>query len=200
MVGTDDWFEEMFTRHAAAVLRYAQRRVTERPAASDVVAETFLTAWRLRSRRPDVVGEELPWLYGLALGVVRNQQRSTRRRLRLSDRLAAVGATSDTTGPDHSEVVVQAEHLRAGLAQLKPDDEELLRLVAWEGLGPAGVARVLGITPSAAGVRIHRARQRLRQALSDACPNPAAVPQQPPAPAAPASPTPSPAVLDHKEV
>lgn len=166
MVRTDEWFDAMFTRHAPDVLRYAQRRLTDQQGVQDVVSETFLAAWRLRHQRPASVAEELPWLYALALGVVRNQQRSSRRQVHLWERLADNDRPSDRVEQDHSTTYAALELLKAGLAQLTPDDEELLRLVAWEGLGPAEVAVVLGLSTSAAGVRIHRARRRLRASLS----------------------------------
>jgi RNA polymerase sigma-70 factor (ECF subfamily) len=53
------------------------------------------------------------------------------------------------------------------LSTLPDDDRELLTLVAWEGLTPAQAAGVLGLTPGATRVRLHRARTRLRAALAD---------------------------------
>jgi RNA polymerase sigma-70 factor (ECF subfamily) len=44
------------------------------------------------------------------------------------------------------------------LAALRPDEADLLRLWAWEQLGAAEIAEVLGITPNAASIRLHRAR------------------------------------------
>ncbi|MGH3348293.1 MAG: RNA polymerase sigma factor, partial [Nocardioides sp.] len=47
------------------------------------------------------------------------------------------------------------------LARLREDDAEMLRLWAWEQLGPAEIATVVGVTPNAVSVRLHRARSRL---------------------------------------
>ena len=55
--------------------------------------------------------------------------------------------------------------LRAALASLSSGDQEVLRLVAWDGLTPAQVAVVLGCTPVAARTRLHRARSRLAARL-----------------------------------
>jgi RNA polymerase sigma-70 factor, ECF subfamily len=52
------------------------------------------------------------------------------------------------------------------LARLRPDDREVLMLVAWEGLDPSRAAAVLGITPTAFAVRLHRARRRLESHLT----------------------------------
>jgi RNA polymerase sigma-70 factor (ECF subfamily) len=51
------------------------------------------------------------------------------------------------------------------MVEVPPDDAELLRLWAWEQLAPGEIAGVLGITPNAASIRLHRARKRLRTAL-----------------------------------
>ncbi len=56
--------------------------------------------------------------------------------------------------------------MRAALEQLSPEDRELVTLIAWEGLTPAQAATALGLSPGTARVRLHRARTRLRAALS----------------------------------
>ncbi|MGA8246093.1 MAG: sigma factor-like helix-turn-helix DNA-binding protein, partial [Nocardioides sp.] len=45
---------------------------------------------------------------------------------------------------------------------------ELLRLWAWEQLTPSEIATVLGTTPNAVGIRLHRAKERLRAELRKA--------------------------------
>src|ERR687898_3426352 len=49
-------------------------------------------------------------------------------------------------------------------------DQEILRLVAWDGLAPAQAGMVLGCSPGAARVRLHRARRRLAQELAKRSP------------------------------
>jgi len=53
------------------------------------------------------------------------------------------------------------------IACLRSDEQELLRLWAWEDLTPAEIAVVLGITPNAVSIRLHRARGRLADVLAD---------------------------------
>jgi DNA-directed RNA polymerase specialized sigma24 family protein len=55
-------FKRLFREHYAAIHRCAARRV-ESAAVQDLVAETFLTAWR---RFDQVEGDPLPWLLGIA--------------------------------------------------------------------------------------------------------------------------------------
>ena len=65
-------FVSLYERHAALVLAYARRRIGAAEA-EDVLAETFLVAWRRRDEVPD---DALPWLYAVAGNVLRNRVRS----------------------------------------------------------------------------------------------------------------------------
>jgi RNA polymerase sigma-70 factor, ECF subfamily len=53
------------------------------------------------------------------------------------------------------------------LAALRAADREVLMLVCWEGLDSARAARVLGTTSVAVRLRLHRARRRLSQLLTE---------------------------------
>ena len=57
--------------------------------------------------------------------------------------------------------------LHAALARLRPAEAEVLRLWAWEELAPAQIAVVLGISPNAVSIRLHRAKTVLRAELAD---------------------------------
>jgi RNA polymerase sigma-70 factor (ECF subfamily) len=152
--------DALFTDHHDAVWRYAVRRVGE-AAAEDVVAETFLIAWR----RIDVVPDhELPWLFGVARKVIANQRRSEQRFASMTVRLASeVAEAQDDPRPDPD---VPADAVLAALATLGERDQEALRLVYWDGLPAVDAARALGCTAVAMRVRLHRARGRLARALA----------------------------------
>jgi RNA polymerase sigma-70 factor, ECF subfamily len=157
----EERFEGLFREHYAAVRGYALRRAP-RDVAQEVVAETFLVAWR---RLDDVPDDAVPWLFGVARRVLANQRRSARRNVALERRLAeAVPAASDSGDP--GERLGEAEFLRAALARLSDRDREALMLVAWHGLTGARAARAAGCTRAAFAVRLHRARARLAAELS----------------------------------
>ena len=156
-------FVALYEAHYPAVLAYARRR-TDEATARDVAAETFLTAWR---RQPSVPDLGLPWLYGTAGLVLRNQERSGRRQQRTIGRLAAQPGTAVA---DPALAHADGEHVRAALLALSPDDRELLLLVAWEQLSARDVAAALGCSAGTAAVRLHRARRRLRRALDESAP------------------------------
>src|SRR5712691_10317296 len=144
------------------ITAYARRRVDEYDA-DDVVAETFLVAWR---RIEDVPRGDLtlPWLYGVARRVISQGRRSGWRRDRLAARLGGLirpeeAVTSETDRLDERQVV----HL--ALARLRPRDQELLRLAEWEGLAPAELAHVFHCSTNAIAIRLHRAHRQFKQAL-----------------------------------
>jgi RNA polymerase sigma-70 factor (ECF subfamily) len=156
-------FNRLYRVHGRAVLAYALRRVEQREDAADVVAETFLVAWRRLGEVPSGDGARL-WLYGVARRVIANLRRSERRRTRLGQRLAETLRTELATHPAPRGGA--AEALRA-MAELGEEDRELLLLVSWEGLSPGEAAKVLEISSLAARSRLHRARRRLRAAMAD---------------------------------
>lgn len=149
-------FDACFRGHAGRVHAFALRR-TDPQAAQDVTAETFLIAWRRRSEMP---AEPLPWLYGIARGVLANEQRAASRRGALATRIATETRPLDSTA-SHDHEILQA------LAALRERDREALLLCAWEGLSSSEAAEVVGCSVAAFSVRLHRARGRLSRILEE---------------------------------
>jgi RNA polymerase sigma-70 factor, ECF subfamily len=158
-VGSRTRFEALYREHCGAVRAFVHRRVAS-AAADDVVSEVFVVAWRRLDQAPP---DELPWLLGIARGVLANQRRGDARRLALRDRLTASVVTGFEHGPDWSGG--ESEVWRA-FGSLSQRDQELLLLVAWDGLDRAQAASVLGVGTAAFSVRLHRARRRLERALA----------------------------------
>lgn len=157
-----DQFEALYRRNARPLLGYALRRVSQPADAADIVAETFLVAWRRLDDVPPAPESRL-WLFGVARKVMANQRRGDLRRSNLADRLR-----DDLSGlpmPDLSSATADARIVRDAMAGLDPDDRELLWLTCWEGLTPTDLAAVFAIPPATARTRLHRARGRLRTAL-----------------------------------
>jgi RNA polymerase sigma-70 factor (ECF subfamily) len=148
-------FERLYRDHADRIHAYARRR-SDAAMADDVVAEVFLVVWRRLDRVPD---DALPWLLGVARRVLANRRRSVRRAAALRARLAATVTAPIPGSADHSVL--------AALSRLGETDRELLLLIAWEGLSQAEAAEVLGIRRPAVATRMHRARQRLAEALAN---------------------------------
>ena len=153
----------LFADHHRKLLAYAMRRGASSEEAQDVLGDTFLVVWR---RIRDIPGDgsmELPWLYGVAARVLLNHRRSRRRSTALVARMRWAAAIAkpgeEVDGTDFREVVTAMKRLR-------PSEQEVLRLSAWEELTAREVAATLGCTENAAMIRLYRARQRLRREIA----------------------------------
>jgi RNA polymerase sigma factor (sigma-70 family) len=168
-MGRDGWsgaeeqaFNVLFEAHYSQLRRFVLRRLENRAAAEDVLAETFAVAWRRRDQQPD---SPLPWLFGICHKVIANHRRSAKRRLRLINRL---GASRTLPGRDPAELLAERTEIGRAFAQLNDSQRDVLKLVAWDGLSAADAAEVLGCTPAAFRVRLHRARSELAKHLGEA--------------------------------
>ncbi|MEU1385955.1 MULTISPECIES: RNA polymerase sigma factor [unclassified Nonomuraea] len=153
-------FETTYRQTYEQILGYAIRRCSSPEDAADVVAETYVIAWRRISELPHGEAGRL-WLYGVARRVLANHRRGERRRATQHAELAAeaaalYAASSPQSGPD---AVGEAMDMLSG------DDRELLALSVWEELDPGEIASVLGCSRNAARIRLYRARKRFAKAL-----------------------------------
>jgi len=156
-------FDELYAAHHQQVLGYLLRRTDNTDDAADVFADTFLTAWRRLDDLP--VGHQARlWLYAAARRTLANYRRGQLRRVALAERLRADLARSYIPGGYDSERAETA----AAFRRLPSPDQELLALVAWEGLDPGQIGTVLGCSRNAARIRLHRARRRLAGELAAA--------------------------------
>ena len=156
-------FGRLFEAFERDLTAYALRRVERPEDAADVVAETFLVAWRRLDRIPPGDAARL-WMFGVARKQLANQRRGQLRRSRLVDRLrhelpSAVAAVA--VEPDEASAAVHR-----ALRRLSEEDRELLMLAGWEGLSPGQIAAVVQLRPATLRSRLHRARRRLREELA----------------------------------
>ncbi|MCA1005706.1 RNA polymerase sigma factor [Rhodococcus hoagii] len=150
-------FTELWDEYAGRVFAYACRHV-DHHTAQEVVAETFLVAWRRLAEMPD---QALPWLLVVARNTVSNHRRTDRRRDALTEKIARIEQLSEVSPAADVAVTDRAEVL-AALAALTETERESLLLTAWDGLSAAEAAEVLGCSAAAMHVRLFRARRRLR--------------------------------------
>lgn len=147
-------FERLYREFGPDVLAFCRRRVAS-DVADDVTAETFLVVWR---RLSDVPRSPRGWLLGIARLTLANQRRSVRRR----DALISRVGSERHAGWDVGEPPPVLE----ALSRLSDLDQEALLLSAWDGLNSKEAAKVLGCTPAAFRLRLHRARRRLERVLA----------------------------------
>ncbi|MGH3164296.1 MAG: RNA polymerase sigma factor [Trebonia sp.] len=154
-------FEAIYEAYRGPVLGYVMRRTQSPDDAADVIAETFLTAWRRLDEVPAGPESRL-WLYGVARRVLANHYRGERRRSALAEQLRADLAVTwrpAEFGGDLAEV-------SAAFRRLPEAQRELLALSAWEGLDYGEIATVLGCSRNAVRIRLHRARKQFSTELS----------------------------------
>jgi RNA polymerase sigma-70 factor, ECF subfamily len=154
-------FTRLYDATYGAIHAYAARRLGVE-AADEIAAETFLVAWR---RLDDVPTPALPWLYGVARNMVARHRSTSGRRSQTEAALSQELAPMDADLGGSGDVA-----LWEAWARLRPADQEVLALIAWEELTVSEAARVLGCPAATFSVRLHRARRRLERLLTQSKP------------------------------
>lgn len=157
-------FEAVYAADHARILGYLLRRTGNAHDAADVLAETFLIAWRRLDDVPPGDDARL-WLYGVARRSLANHHRGERRRSALTDELGA-RLRVDLAAHRPPEHPADTAAIAAAFRSLPDGDRELLSLVGWEGLDHAQLATVLGCSRNAVRIRLHRARRRFARELA----------------------------------
>jgi RNA polymerase sigma factor (sigma-70 family) len=157
-IDTEAQFTDVYRAHYEDVLRFVRRRAHPTNV-DDIVAETFLTAWR---RRRELPKDPRPWLFGTARKVMLNANRGMRRYSALAVRVQKVGEgggrvpTVDPTAFADSRM-----DLAAAWRCLVAADQEVIALHIWEELSTKDAAGVLCCTRAAYAMRLTPARRRL---------------------------------------
>jgi RNA polymerase sigma factor (sigma-70 family) len=162
-----DAFGELFERHADAVYNHCFRRTGSWSVAEDLTSVVFLEAWR-RRRQVEFHGESvLPWFLAVANNAIRNSDRSIRRYRRLLSKLPR-----PTPIPDQSEEAIgrvdderTMRNVLEAFNRLSAQDQEIVSLCDWTGLGYEDAAMALGVPIGTIRSRLSRARARLREHL-----------------------------------
>jgi RNA polymerase sigma-70 factor (ECF subfamily) len=165
--GDHDAFGELFDRYAGAVYTYLFRRLGDWTEAEDLTSTVFLHAWR---RRREIVFDRdsaLPWLFGVANGLLRNAVRSRRRHAALLARVRDEGtdaAEADAVA-ERLDADRRAGRLRAAIVRLPRHQREVIELCVLGGLDQTAAAVALGVQPGTVKSRLHRAKRSLAAEL-----------------------------------
>ena len=152
-------FSELYRTHAKDVHRFVLFLSGDPALADDILSETFIRLWHARSR------VDLTTVKGYLLTIARNLFLAERRRARRMTPLDE-GTRDTQAGPErraHSHI--ELETVLAALQTLPEVDRAAVLLRAEEGMSYEEVAAALGISSSAARVKVHRARLKLAGAL-----------------------------------
>ena len=147
-------FENLYRATVRDLFAYVRRRSGHD--AEETVAEVFAVAWRRRDDLPDPAHRRA-WLFGVARTLLLAAGRLRQRESGLVHALSSQPVLGDGFDPGDET----AGAVAAALGRLDPGQQEVLRLVAWEGLSSAELAVALGVRAGTARVRLHRARRAL---------------------------------------
>jgi RNA polymerase sigma-70 factor (ECF subfamily) len=168
-LSSPECFATIFRRHAPAIYRYISRRLGP-DSAEDLVAETFLVAFRRRGRYDGAYPDARPWLYGIATRLISRHRRDEIRFFQAIARTGVDPASETLDGQVIDRVVAQAARpeLALALARLSRAHRDLL-LVA-SGLTYPETGRALGLPAGTVSSRLVKARRIVREALGGADP------------------------------
>jgi len=161
--GDADAFGAVFDACARSVYNHAFRLTGDWSVAEEVMAMTFLEAWRSRDRITEDGGSLRPWLLGIATNLARGQRRAVRRHQAALARVAVAGEfpdfADDVSGRLDDAARIKALH--RALAGLSRPELEVLALCVWSGLGYAEAAEAMNVPVGTVRSRLSRARGKL---------------------------------------
>ncbi len=154
--GDGDAFRSLYERYAERLFRYAFTLLRDRHLAEDVVQETMVAVWKgaaLFEGRSQVS----TWLFGIA----RHQAFRARRGESKGER---VPAETDEV-PDPAPAVERGLRVQRAVAELPPEQREVVFLAFYEGLPYAEIARVQGVPEGTVKSRMFHAKRKLAEVL-----------------------------------
>lgn len=154
-------FDRLYRSSRDDVYAYVASLLRDAPAAEEVTAAAFERAYRKRHRFDPERGEPRAWLFGIARNAALDELRRRGRQAELT------AEPADIEGADFDEGAERSERRLAvsvALERLEPRERELIALKFFAGLENREIARVLGISESNAGTKLHRAMTKLRGA------------------------------------
>ena len=155
LAANEQAFIDLHTQHSARVYGYIACRINDRHRAEELAADVFRIAWQKQLSEPPGIG----WLLATARNVIGNEYKGRRRRQELVERLKDEALSQFPEGNNEERAAVADV-----LVRLRERDREVLMLSYWDELTTVELAQTLGCSPSAAAVRVHRARRAFAKA------------------------------------
>jgi RNA polymerase sigma-70 factor (ECF subfamily) len=164
-VGAADSFASLYERAFPRVYAYVTSLLRDRASAEDVTAQAFERAYRKRRSYRPARGSPEAWVFGIARNAALDELRRRKRRAPLE---AEPEEIDPRTPEEHADLTLRREVVRAALAELDARERDLVSLKFAGGLSNAEIGRVLGLSESNAGTRLHRTLTKLRKACHEA--------------------------------
>jgi RNA polymerase sigma-70 factor (ECF subfamily) len=157
-------FESLYRRTFPRVYAYVASLLRDRAAAEDVTALAFERAYRKRLSFRAHRGTADAWMFGIARNAALDE---LRKRKRYAGLQAEPEDVDSGTPEEYAELTIRREVVRAALATLDARERDLVALKFSGGLSNGEIAKVLRISESSAGSRLHRTMEKLREACDD---------------------------------
>lgn len=162
-------------RYRPLIHRYISRLVRDATIADDLTQETFLRAHQHVGQLKNAAAVEA-WLYRIATNVCYDRFRRREDR-ELAWPLPGPEGDRDDAGPEDDalrpdQLLEQREMsdcVQRFLVELPSAHRQVLLLHDLQGYTDPEIARMLGLSLQNVKIRLHRARVRLRAALSEGC-------------------------------
>ncbi len=159
---------ECISRYGGLIWTLARRRLASREDAEDVVQEVFVDLWRSAARFDPLVAEEITFVAMIARRRVIDRLRR-RAGLPETGSIDEVGAVPDSSGDGpvgrRLELGEEARLADEHLAQLKPEEQQVIRLSIYDSLSHAAIAEHTGLPLGTVKSHIRRGLDSLRQKL-----------------------------------
>ena len=159
-------FGRIVEAHQRKIFAYLGRMGLDSATAEDIAQDTFLRVWRNAGQFNPKLGGLTTWILTIARNLALTHLSRPGRQFEILGAEEPAEAASNLPQPDEHLLAKQRrERLHAALSCLSPADRSLLAASYIDDLDLATIARIEGCSRSAAKVRLHRARMRLRQIL-----------------------------------
>ncbi|MEP6622526.1 MAG: RNA polymerase sigma factor [bacterium] len=147
-------FAAIYRKYAPELFRFAMYLCGERADAEDITSETFVRAWT--SSAPIAAETVKAYLFTIARNLYLHRARTRTRHVTLDDSLV------DPRADPHERTAQRAElnEVNERLARLSEVDRAVVQM-RMDGAPYEEIAAVLGVSVSAARVKLHRARLAL---------------------------------------
>lgn len=167
-------FEELYRSHQAGIFTFIRSQVRHREIAADLTQETFVRAWESlpRLRKP---GAFRGWLHRIAANLVRDEVKSGRSRLEVTETTLLGDAETprqeapapESDGPEQRLVNGElSRHVWSALEELSEEHRAAVVMHHMEGMSVEEIAQAMGVRPGTIMSRLSRAREALRHRLS----------------------------------
>lgn len=167
--GDEAAFAQVYQRYSGPMFTVALRTLGRRDLAADAVQQAFLQAWRAAATVTPGAAIA-PWLFTITRRCAIDVWRKESRHDPVDPSSPAMTTVAST--PPGMEAAWEAWQVRSAVAQLTPDERDVVRLAYVEGLSQSEIANQRGLPLGTVKSRTGRAQRRLAQLLSHLAPEP----------------------------